>query len=123
MTVEASFVMTLDGKYLGKDIEFNFSGDDDLWVFVDGVLVLDIGGVHNPVTGKINFNSGEVIVRDGVHNTDPDQLVVNDSKPGPNTIQEAFSRVTGKEWDDSPYTRHTLRRLTWKKCGMTAMVM
>ena len=118
MTVEASFVMTPDGKYLGKDIEFNFSGDDDLWVFVDGVLVLDIGGVHNPVTGKINFNSGEVIVRDGVHNTDPDQLVVNDSKPGPNTIQEAFSRVTGKEWDDSPYTRHTLKVFYLERGGM-----
>lgn len=44
------------------DIIYEFSGDDDLWVFVDDELVLDIGGIHQPVTGKINFTTGEITV-------------------------------------------------------------
>lgn len=53
--MELNFNMTSDGKIKGEDIIFEFNGDDDLWVFVDGYLVLDIGGAHIPVHGKINF--------------------------------------------------------------------
>ena len=45
-----------------KDIIYEFSGDDDLWVYVDGQLVLDIGGIHQPVRGTINFTTGIVTV-------------------------------------------------------------
>lgn len=62
MTMSAKFIQPKDGKINGNNMVFEFSGDDDVWVYIDGVLVLDIGGIHNSVSGSINFAEGTVKV-------------------------------------------------------------
>ena len=49
-------------------MEFNFTGDDDVWVYIDGALVLDMGGAHNKAEGKINFAKQEATIRTGTSN-------------------------------------------------------
>lgn len=62
MTMSAKFIQPKDGKINGNNMVFEFSGDDDVWVYIDGVLVLDIGGIHNSVSGSIDFAEGTVKV-------------------------------------------------------------
>lgn len=66
MTLSADFKIPNNAalQYEGRDVIFEYSGDDDMWVFVDGVLVLDVGGIHQPVAGVINFTTGLIMVQD-----------------------------------------------------------
>ena len=65
MEMEASFIQSESGlDAWGHDIIFEFAGDDDMWLYVDGELVLDLGGVHSALVGKINFRTGMVEIPD-----------------------------------------------------------
>ena len=67
MTMTCDFVQPLNGRINAGTagsvpMTFEFSGDDDVWVFVDDVLVLDIGGIHSELYGTIDFSTGDVYV-------------------------------------------------------------
>lgn len=66
MHMKAYFMQPQDGKLSNNDaMTFNFSGDDDVWVFIDGVLIGDVGGMHDRLKLSINFATGEVTVQSG----------------------------------------------------------
>lgn len=61
MSMSVDFYM-LNGGYMDtahtEPITFDFSGDDDVWIYIDGKLVLDMGGIHDMATGSIDFGTG-----------------------------------------------------------------
>lgn len=72
MSMTTEFVQPAGGKTTdNNDMVFEFSGDDDVWVYIDGVLVGDLGGIHEKATLEINFANGEVKVGhvDGANGT------------------------------------------------------
>lgn len=65
--MDMTFKLTDDGTIIDKNgkkvpIEFKFSGDDDVWVYIDGKLALDVGGEHGKVTGKLDFKDKSATV-------------------------------------------------------------
>lgn len=97
MNLGADFYMPKDGKVNNRDMVFDFTGDDDVWVFIDGVLVLDLGGIHDPSHGSIDFATGAI-----TYDTTP----YHDGQPA-GTISQAFGNA-GKTWDSTPYKIHHL---------------
>lgn len=97
MNLGAEFYMPKDGKVNNQDMVFDFTGDDDVWVFIDGVLVLDLGGIHQALDGSINFATGEIKY---------DKKQSHGDTPA-GTITQAFENA-GKTWDSTPYKTHHL---------------
>ena len=92
MMISFEFLQPKNGKINGQDMVFSFSGDDDVWVFIDNKLVLDLGGVHERATGSINFANGKVYVN-------------NQSNP---TLRSVFNSDSDSD-TFADYTSHSLK--------------
>lgn len=108
MSMTTEFVQPASGKTTdGKEMTFEFSGDDDVWVYIDDVLVGDLGGIHEKATLDINFATGAVHVGHVDNANDPEQTIQN------TTIKEMFkaagadtTNFSGETFRDS--TKHKL---------------
>lgn len=85
---QSDFMQPINGLVNGEDMTFDFTGDDDVWVFVDGVLVGDVGGIHNTSALNINYRTGAVMVSDG-----------GSSQYKKTTIRQAFVDAYGEDSD------------------------
>lgn len=99
MNLGANFYMPKGGMVNNQPMVFNFTGDDDVWVFIDDVLVLDLGGIHQALSGSINFADGTI----DYHG----KLPSYENSPA-TSIDKAFE-AAGKTWDSASYETHRLR--------------
>lgn len=81
---------------------FEFAGDDDVWIFIDDVLVADLGGIHNRASVKIDFSTGEVKINGVVTNT----------------LKSAFQSALGegeslddKDWNNNTFANNTMHTM------------
>ena len=114
MELDASFVQTPNGKDMwGHDIIFEFTGDDDFWLYVDNELVIDLGGIHSALAGSVNFSTGEVVV-DGKKTTLREVFKNNYLARNPSASAADVNTELAKYFDPGSevfktYSKHTMK--------------
>ena len=123
--LQFDFTLTEDGKVVvGKDtsgrnievpIKFFFSGDDDVWVYIDGELMLDVGGAHGKASGLLEFGANNTVTPyvSSNKNTDSNDTMVYKTDTTKtvcfNQTPVTFTKTTGKAIQlDKDRTTHTL---------------
>lgn len=87
---QAEFMQPVNGTINGESMTFDFQGDDDVWLFIDGVLVGDVGGIHNSASLHIDFQTGSVKVKNAAGNA-----TYTDT-----TIRQMFADAYGEDSDE-----------------------
>lgn len=107
--LQFNFRLTEDGTILAENngvtvpITFNFSGDDDVWVFIDGKLALDIGGSHGRVDGSLDFSNQTATVS-----------AVKASAGSGSTETTTTFELEGRKTDEHTLTMYYMERGMWE---------
>lgn len=108
LQLSSNFMQPTDGKTKnGKEMVFEFTGDDDVWVFIDGVLVGDVGGIHDRTGLSINFATGKVVTYDGSSYGNPQTHYTE------TTIKKMFEEALGDQVDQQAFKGDTFRDGTY----------
>lgn len=116
-TIETDFIQPKDGKVEWfneteekkeiNNMQFEFEGDDDVYVFIDDVLVLDIGGLHNSIKGSVDFSTGTVTNPDWYWTNSQNSRVSNLKTIFKNAGRESSTSWTGNTFAN--YSRHKMK--------------
>lgn len=104
LTLTTRFVQQHEGHTSANELTdtvFNFAGDDDVWIFIDDVLVADLGGIHDRASVSINFATGDVTVNAGTQHAKTTTLKEQFDQAG------ADSTWKGNTFENGTY--HTLK--------------
>lgn len=119
MTMDFQFLQPKNGKVTDRnnrqqDMVFEFRGDDDVWLFIDGILVLDMGGIHDAYEGSVNFADGEVYIEhvngnEANNNQKIENLynIMRRNGASYEYLRDNFEKNEKGQWIFKDYTTHT----------------
>lgn len=110
MRMDVDFYQGKDGTFQDEDMIFKFSGDDDVWIFIDEKLAMDLGGTHGAVSGEINFATGEVKQYLDWNGNHYENLTEGDRKYT-TTLYEEFKNAYREQGEDESGIEATLNSI------------
>ena len=118
MTIETTFMQPADGTlYSGEPMTFEFSGDDDVWIFIDDVLVADVGGNHKRIRVKIDYSTGKIEYTKGLEYTGMKGTEFYDPSGTTATLRGMFEKALGagnlkdEDWNGNTFGNNTIHTL------------
>ncbi|MBQ4371567.1 MAG: Cna B-type domain-containing protein [Firmicutes bacterium] len=111
LMIEGQIYVPASGRIDGEPLTFSFEGDDDAWLFIDDVLVLDAGGIHGDVSGSVDFSTGEVSI------SNAEAIAGAEGTTGTDTTLQAIFKAVGKEWTNKKRGGHSFKFYSLERDG------